>query len=642
MLGKALLIVESPAKAKTINKYLGSNFKVIATMGHIIDLPKKEFGVEVGSNIMPKYVVVDGREGVIKKLREEAKGAEKIYLGTDPDREGEAISWHIARVLGLSPALPCRVEFREITKDAITEAIKKPRQINTALVNAQQARRILDRFVGYMISPLLWDKIGGGLSAGRVQSAALRLICDREEEIRNFKPEEYWTIEAVFTDPKSGKNFTAKLINYDGKKVSIPNRQEAEKIEKEIRGRQYKVTDVKKSERYKNPPEAFTTSTMQQEASKRLGFSAKKTMMIAQQLYEGVEIAGEGLVGLITYMRTDSTRVSDKAKEEARKYIESKFGKEYIGKDRAVKKKDNIQDAHEAIRPTSVERTPEKVKGSLTPEQYKLYKLIWERFMASRMAPAVYDTVTADIKSQDGKVQFRATGSTQKFPGFEVIYKDLTSKAKAEEEGEKEDREEERELPALTAGQEAKLTDVIPKQHFTQPPARYSEATLVKTLDEKGIGRPSTYATIIETLYERRYVEKEKGKLRPTPIGEAVLQFLKKYFPDIVDIKFTAEMELSLDNIEAGKVNWEELVKDFYHSLDSRIKETRKQADKVAVGDETCDKCGKPMVIRNGKFGTFLACSGYPDCKNTKPIPGSNGSPKKNRKKKYGRKSKMV
>lgn len=622
-MSKSLVIVESPAKARTISKYLGTGFKVVATMGHIIDLPEDELGIDIERNFKPQYVTIKGKKAVIDNIKKEARNADNVYLATDPDREGEAISWHLARVLNLPANLPCRIEFHEVTKDAVLASLRTPRQIDMNLVNAQQARRILDRLVGYMISPILWEKVKGAkssLSAGRVQSAALKLICDRENEIRDFTPEEYWTVEAELLDGNTQMSFRAKLHSKNGNKVSIRNKEEADEIINELQDKDFVVVEVKKGGKRRNPPEPFTTSTLQQEAARKLGFTAKKTMQIAQQLYEGLDIKGEGTVGLITYMRTDSARVSEQAKEEAARYIKDKYGEEYTSNLTVRQKQNkNIQDAHEAIRPTSVYRTPDKVKDSLTFDQYRLYKLIWERFVASRMAPAIYDTITVDIKA--GDYIFRAAGSNVKFKGFETIYV----------EGHDDEKEkEEIVLPDLVKGQKLVPSKIIPQQHFTQPPPRYTEATLVKTLEEKGIGRPSTYARIIDTILQRGYVEKEKGKFKPTRLGEVVTELLKKHFADIVDIRFTAEMEERLDRIETGKENWHKVVADFYHPFEEKIKLAKTEISKVeAKGyeetDEICEVCGKKMVIKKGKYGKFLSCSGYPECKNAKPLKQDTG-----------------
>ncbi|MGB9813207.1 MAG: type I DNA topoisomerase [Thermovenabulum sp.] len=618
---KSLIIVESPAKAKTISKFLGKNFKVAASMGHVRDLPKSQLGIDIDEGFEPKYITIRGKGSIIDNLKKEAAKVDKIYLATDPDREGEAISWHLAQLLGIPQDLPCRVEFHEITKNAVTNSIKSPRTINKNLVDAQQARRVLDRLVGYMISPILWKKIKKGLSAGRVQSVAVRLICDRENEIRNFIPEEYWTIEAELLEKNTNTLFTAKLFSKKDEKISIKNKEQADAIVKDLQGEKFVILDVKKGERKRNPSPPFTTSTMQQEASRKLGFTAKKTMMIAQQLYEGLDIKGEGTVGLVTYIRTDSTRISEQAQEEARRYISENYGKDYIN-DSPIqqKQKKNVQDAHEAIRPTSVYRTPERIKDSLTDDQYKLYKLIWERFLASQMSPALYDSVTVDIKA--GEYIFKATGSHMKFKGFMVVY--------IEGADEEQEREESM-LPDLIEGQEVVLKGITPEQHFTQPPPRYTEAMLVKTLEEKGIGRPSTYAPIIDTITKRGYVEKEKGRFKPTELGEIVTELLKEYFSDIVDVGFTAEMEEQLDKIETGNEDWRKIVENFYVPFEEKLKIAEKEIGKIDLKedeetDEVCELCGRKMVIKKGRYGKFLACSGFPECKNTKPLVGDTGA----------------
>lgn len=618
---KSLIIVESPAKAKTISKFLGKNFKVAASMGHVRDLPKSQLGIDIDEGFEPKYITIRGKGFIIDNLKKEAAKVDKIYLATDPDREGEAISWHLAQLLGIPQDLPCRVEFHEITKNAVTNSIKSPRTINKNLVDAQQARRVLDRLVGYMISPILWKKIKKGLSAGRVQSVAVRLICDRENEIRNFIPEEYWTIEAELLEKNTNTLFTAKLFSKKDEKISIKNKEQADAIVKDLQGEKFVILDVKKGERKRNPSPPFTTSTMQQEASRKLGFTAKKTMMIAQQLYEGLDIKGEGTVGLVTYIRTDSTRISEQAQEEARRYISENYGKDYIN-DSPIqqKQKKNVQDAHEAIRPTSVYRTPERIKDSLTDDQYKLYKLIWERFLASQMSPALYDSVTVDIKA--GEYIFKATGSHMKFKGFMVVY--------IEGADEEQEREESM-LPDLIEGQEVVLKGITPEQHFTQPPPRYTEAMLVKTLEEKGIGRPSTYAPIIDTITKRGYVEKEKGRFKPTELGEIVTELLKEYFSDIVDVGFTAEMEEQLDKIETGDEDWRKIVENFYVPFEEKLKIAEKEIGKIDLKedeetDEVCELCGRKMVIKKGRYGKFLACSGFPECKNAKPLVEDTGA----------------
>jgi len=611
-MAKSLIIVESPAKAKTLSKYLGKKYKIAASMGHVKDLPKSQLGIDIESNFEPKYITIRGKGELLNNLKKEAAKAENVLLATDPDREGEAISWHLASTLGLPEDKACRIEFHEITKDAVLESLKHPRKINMDLVEAQQTRRILDRLVGYKISPILWKKLKGGLSAGRVQSVAVRIICDREKEIRDFVPKEYWTIDADLTDGDS--NLKARLHSKNDDKIEIDNKQQVDKILREIENEQFQVVEVKKGNRKRTPSPPFTTSSMQQEAARKLGFTAKKTMMIAQQLYEGLDIKGEGTVGLITYMRTDSTRVSEQAKREAVAYIESNFGKDYVGKgDQQRKNTKNIQDAHEGIRPTSVFRTPEKVKDSLTKDQYMLYKLIWERFVSSQMASAMYDTISVKIKA--GQYNFTVSGSTIKFPGFMLIYT---------EGSDEETEKEENQLPDLTEGQTLKLLKLLPEQHFTQPPPRYTEAMLVKVLEEKGIGRPSTYAPTIDIIQKRGYVEKEKGRFKPTELGEIVVQILQEFFSDIVDIDFTAEMEEQLDKIESGQQNRQDLLKSFYASFSEQVKIAEQELEKIKIedeiSDEKCELCGRNMVIKRGRYGKFLACPGFPECKNTKPL----------------------
>ncbi|HHX23634.1 MAG TPA: type I DNA topoisomerase [Thermoanaerobacterales bacterium] len=612
-MAKSLIIVESPAKAKTLSKYLGRNYKIEASMGHVKDLPKSQLGINVESGFSPKYITIRGKGPLLNKLKKEAAKVDRILLATDPDREGEAISWHLANALGVSEEKPCRVEFHEITKNAVLESIKHPRTINIDLVEAQQARRILDRLVGYKISPILWRKVKWGLSAGRVQSVAVRIICDREKEIREFVPKEYWTIDVELKDTKTDTKVKARLHLKDNKKITIDDKNQANAILEKIKKEIFKVDKVKRSQRKRSPAPTFTTSTMQQEAARKLGFTAKKTMMVAQQLYEGLDIKGEGTVGLITYMRTDSTRISEQAQKEAKEFIKNNHGKDYIGSSIKQKNKKNIQDAHEGIRPTSVFRNPENIKDSITKDQYKLYKLIWKRFISSQMAPAIYDTVSVDIKA--GEYIFRVTGSTIKFPGFMIVYTEGT-----DDEADNEDSQ----LPELKEGQILKLIKPIPEQHFTQPSPRYTEAMLVKVLEEKGIGRPSTYAPTIDVIQKRGYVEKEKGRFKPTELGEIVVEILQDYFSDIVDIDFTAAMEEQLDKIESGSENRLKVLQSFYSSFENKLKIAEKEIEKVKiedeVSDEKCEFCGRNMVIKRGGYGRFLACPGFPDCKNTKPI----------------------
>jgi len=611
----SLVIVESPAKAKTIKKYLGSKYIVKASMGHVRDLPKSQLGVDVDKQYEPKYITVRGKGEVLKELRDAKKKVKRVYLAADPDREGEAIAWHLAHSLNLPLDGECRVVFNEITKQAVKEAFKHPRKINMDLVNAQQARRILDRLVGYGISPLLWKKVKKGLSAGRVQSVAVKLILDREKEIRQFQPEEYWTVTAVLLS--GNEAFEAKFHGYGNKKVELKSKADVEALLDKIKGKRFVVQEVKASERKRNPSPPFITSTLQQEAARKLHFRAQKTMSIAQQLYEGVDIGKEGTIGLITYMRTDSTRVSETAQQEARAYIEEKFGRSYLpAKPRSHKKKAGAQDAHEAIRPTSVERTPDQLKNVLSRDQYRLYKLIWERFVASQMAAAVFDAVSADIMA--GEALFRATGSKIKFPGFMKVYvegNDDTGNSKKESESF---------LPPLEKGQMLKKKSLTPKQHFTQPPPRYSEATLVKELEEKGIGRPSTYAPTLETIQKRGYVMLKDKRFVPSELGEIVIELIEEFFPDILNVEFTANMEGDLDLIEEGKADWIQILDRFYRPFKDRLSVAEKEMAQVEwedeVSDEVCEKCGSPMVYKFGRFGKFLACSAFPDCRNTKAI----------------------
>lgn len=619
---KPLLIVESPAKAKTIEKFLGRRYHVEASMGHVRDLPKSQLGISVDNGFEPKYITIRGKGPVVKKLRDQAAKASKVYLATDPDREGEAISWHLAHLLKLKEDEPVRVVFNEITKEAVERAVKEPRNIDNTLVDAQQARRLLDRLVGYSLSPLLWRKVRKGLSAGRVQSVAVKLICDREAEIEAFIPEEYWSITAdLSTQAEKRLIFSAKYHGSAEEKKELKNEDSVNRILADIHDAQYVVTRVEKKERKRNPALAFTTSTLQQEASRKLGFNVRKTMRISQQLYEGLAIKGEGNVGLITYIRTDSTRLSDTAVNEAQEYIKERFGVKYSTPRKGGKAKEGAQDAHEAIRPSRALRTPDQIKGDLSRDQYRLYKLIWERFIASQMSPAILDTVSVDITA-NGHV-FRASGSTIKFPGFRKVY------IEGRDDGVDEDKENI--LPDLEKGQVLALHQITPKQHFTQPPARYTEATLVKELEEKGIGRPSTYAPIIDTIIQRGYVAFVDKKLEPTELGLVVNEMLEEHFPKIVDVRFTAELEKKLDKIEEGQSEWKRILEDFY----GPFAEDLVQADKVIeevdladeVTDEVCEKCGKPMVIKHGRFGPFLACSGFPDCRNTRPMLEKVGVP---------------
>ncbi|EOU1776733.1 type I DNA topoisomerase [Clostridium perfringens] len=609
-MGQKLVIVESPAKAKTIEKYLGKNYVVEASMGHVRDLPKSQLGVDIENEYNPKYITIRGKGELLSKLRKLAKKSDKIYLATDPDREGEAISWHLANVLKIDENENCRIEFNEITKDAVKNSIKHPRKINCNLVDAQQARRVLDRLVGYEISPLLWRNVKWGLSAGRVQSAALKLICDREEEIKKFNPEEYWTVDVKLK--KGKKSFPVKLTTKNKKKIEIKNKEQADQIIDELKENEYIVSKIKKGTKNKNPLAPFTTSTLQQEASKKLNFMTKKTMSVAQQLYEGVEVKKFGTVGLITYMRTDSVRISKEAQEKALNFIDETYGKEYVPEEpRVYKGKKNIQDAHEAIRPTYVEITPEIAKANLSNDQYKLYALIWKRFIASQMATCVLNTNSLEIKN--GNYTLRASGSTIKFDGFMKVYEYILG-----------EEEESVLLPELEENEVLKEESIEGKQHFTQPPARYSEAAFVKLLEEKGIGRPSTYVPTISTLISRKYVDREKKILIPTELGFIVNDILSNYFKQIVDTDFTAEMEVKLDNVEAGKESWTHIVDEFFTPLKEDIEKAEKEISKVIIEDKVsdvpCDKCGRLMVIKHGRFGDFLACPGYPECQNTKPI----------------------
>ena len=609
-MGQKLVIVESPAKAKTIEKYLGKNYVVEASMGHVRDLPKSQLGVDIENEYNPKYITIRGKGELLSKLRKLAKKSDKIYLATDPDREGEAISWHLANVLKIDENENCRIEFNEITKDAVKNSIKHPRKINCNLVDAQQARRVLDRLVGYEISPLLWRNVKWGLSAGRVQSAALKLICDREEEIKKFNPEEYWTVDVKLK--KGKKSFPVKLTTKNKKKIEIKNKEQADQIIAELKENEYIVSKIKKGTKNKNPLAPFTTSTLQQEASKKLNFMTKKTMSVAQQLYEGVEVKKFGTVGLITYMRTDSVRISKEAQEKALNFIDETYGKEYVPEEpRVYKGKKNIQDAHEAIRPTYVEITPEIAKANLSNDQYKLYALIWKRFIASQMATCILNTNSLEIKN--GDYTLRASGSTIKFDGFMKVYEYILG-----------EEEESVLLPELEENEVLKEESIEGKQHFTQPPARYSEAAFVKLLEEKGIGRPSTYVPTISTLISRKYVDREKKILIPTELGFIVNDILSNYFKQIVDTDFTAEMEVKLDNVEAGKESWTHIVDEFFTPLKEDIEKAEKEISKVIIEDKVsdvpCDKCGRLMVIKHGRFGDFLACPGYPECQNTKPI----------------------
>lgn len=611
-MGQRLVIVESPAKAKTIKKYLGKNYVVEASMGHIRDLPKSQLGVDIENNYEPKYITIRGKGELLDKIKKQAKKCERVYLATDPDREGEAISWHLAKILKIEADEECRIEFNEITKTAVKNAIKSPRKVDENVFNAQQARRVLDRLVGYEISPILWRKVKWGLSAGRVQSVALRIICDREKEVREFIPEEYWTVEAKVSKDGEAKGFVIKLHSSSGKKVVINNEEEANTIIKSIGNGEFTVKEIKETTKTKNPLPPFTTSTLQQDAYRKINFSTKKTMATAQQLYEGIEVKGYGTVGLITYMRTDSVRISDEAQEAACNFIKTTYGEEYSPKTKKVYKgKKGAQDAHEAIRPTNVQITPEVAKESLSNDQYKLYTLIWNRFVASQMESALIDSTTINI--ENGGYIFKASGYKFKFDGFTKVYA-----------AENEDDDENTKLPILESGEVLISRDIIGKQHFTQPPARFSEASLVKTLEENGIGRPSTYAPTISTLLGRQYVEREKKVLLPTELGFIVNKIVSEYFKQIVDIEFTAEMESKLDSVEEGQAQWKNVIAEFFGPLKEAINIAEKEIAKVTIEDKVsevpCDKCGKMMVIKKGRFGDFLACPGYPECKNTKTM----------------------
>lgn len=611
-----LVILESPSKAKTVKKYLGAGYDVIASTGHIIDLPKSKLGVDVENDFTPQYVNMKDKSDVIKELKKHAKSSETIYLATDPDREGEAIAWHLSHLLNISENAPVRVTFNEITKSGVQYGMSHPRTINTNVVDAQQARRVLDRIVGYKLSPFLWKKVRRGLSAGRVQSVAVRIIVDRENEIRSFKTQEYWSIDAKLLAASSKKAFAAKLTEVDGQKAEIADKAQADDILKRLENAEYVVSALKRSQRKKQPAPPFTTSTLQQEASRRLSFQARRTMKAAQELYEGVDVEGVGAVGLITYMRTDSLRISDEAKTAAAGLIKELYGAEYLPETpRNFKSKNNAQDAHEAIRPTDVTLTPEKVKSSLSGDQYKLYRLIWERFMASQMQNAVMDTVSADITAAG--CLFKASGYSVKFDGFTKLY---------EESREGEDSQSGM-LPKLDKGEKLKPEEVLGHQHFTQPPARYNEASLIKTLEENGIGRPSTYAPTISTILDRHYVERETGnQLKPTALGEVITELLKDHFNNIVDVKFTAKMESDLDDIENGERNWVDTMRRFYGGFSKTLEKAEQDMEgkRVKVPDEqtdiVCEECGKPMVIKIGPYGKFLGCSGFPDCKFTKKI----------------------
>lgn len=611
-MARYLVIVESPAKVKTIKKFLGSNYVVTASNGHVRDLPKSQLGIDVEHDFEPKYITIRGKGDILANLRKEVKKADKVYLATDPDREGEAISWHLCKALKLEDKKTYRISFNEITKNAVKASLKNAREIDMDLVDAQQARRILDRIVGYKISPLLWAKVKRGLSAGRVQSVALRIIADREEEIDMFIPEEYWTLDANLKVSGEKKLLTAKFYGTEKEKMTIRSREELEKIKNELEHADYSVEDIKKGERSKKAPVPFTTSTLQQEASKALNFATSKTMRIAQQLYEGIDIKGNGTVGLITYLRTDSTRVSEEADANVRQFIEEKYGMEFVAEgDAKASDSKKIQDAHEAIRPTDVERTPAAVKDSLTRDQFRLYQLIWKRFVASRMQPAKYETTSVKIAA--GKYRFTVAASRIAFEGFRTVYVEAG-----------EEKEENNVLlKSLDKNSVLKKESFDCKQHFTQPPAHYTEASLVKTLEELGIGRPSTYAPTISTIINRRYVAKENKNLYITEIGEVVNSMMKQSFPSIVDVNFTANMESLLDGVAEGKVKWKTIIENFYPDIDQAVQLAEKELESVKIEDEVtdviCEQCGRNMVIKYGPHGKFLACPGFPECRNTKP-----------------------
>ena len=615
-----LVIVESPAKVKTIKKFLGKNYEVAASNGHVRDLPKSSMGIDMDNDYEPKYITIRGKGDILANLRKKVKKADKVYLATDPDREGEAISWHLAAALKLDPKKTQRITFNEITKNAVKESLKHPREIDTNLVDAQQTRRILDRMVGYSISPLLWQKVKRGLSAGRVQSVALRLICDREEEINAFVPQEYWTLDAEFEVEGAKKPLVAKFYGDRNGKLDINSEDELNKITKALDGASYQVDEVKKGERTKKNPKPFTTSTLQQEASKALNFPIAKTMRIAQQLYEGVEIKGQGTVGIITYLRTDSVRISDEAKASAKDYIASQYGEAYVGdKTPVAKNNGNVQDAHEAIRPTDITRTPVMVKDSLSRDQFRLYQLIWKRFVASQMSSAVYETTT--VKIAGGDYIFSVAASKLSFDGFMSVYVDSDDEKEASNTLIKD----------IEKNTKLNFKEFDGKQHFTQPPAHFTEASLVKTLEELGIGKPSTYSPTISTILARRYITKENRNLYVTELGEVVNDIMIKSFPSIVDINFTANIEMLLDSIEEGNTQWKTVVSNFYPDLEAAVKVAVKDLDKVTIADEEsdeiCELCGRKMVIKYGAFGKFLACPGFPDCKNAKPYLEKIGVP---------------
>ena len=639
-MARPLIIVESPTKARTIKKFLPGRYAVKASVGHVRDLPKSTLGVDVDHGFIPKYLTIKGKGEIIKELRSAVKSASEVYLATDPDREGESIAWHLAELLKLQE--PKRIELHEITKDATTAALAHPHPINIPLVNAQQARRILDRLVGYKISPLLWAKLRGGLSAGRVQSVAVRLIVDREREIGAFVPKEYWSITAQLTpqggDLSSGHAFPAEFHSRDGEKIEIGSKDAADEIVDAVRPGAWRVANIRQREQRRNPAPPFTTSTLQQEASRRLRIRVRRVMQIAQMLYEGVDLGAEGTVGLITYMRTDSTRIADSAREQAQAFIQGTYGREYVGPHRTHRLREGAQDAHEAIRPTSVERTPERMAAFLKRDELRLYTLIWERFVASGMAAAIYDQTTVDCEVSGGghKYLFRSTGSVLKFPGFTAVYEEATDEATAAKAVQKNGKASGKPrviLPVLAADQRLSLQSVDPKQHFTEPPPRYTEATLVRALEENGVGRPSTYSTIVETIQARGYVEQMERRFHPTEIGFAVNDLLVEHFPDVVDVNFTAAMEKRLDRVEEADGDWEptrKLLSEFYTKFKHELDEAEKKLPKLEIRDEPtdeiCPNCGRPMVIKTGRFGRFISCTGYPECKTTRPILKDTGA----------------
>ncbi len=615
-----LVIVESPAKAKTIKQYLGKSYSVMASFGHVRDLPKSQMSIDLEGDFQPKYITIRGKGDLLSKLKKAAKESKKIYLATDPDREGEAISWHLASLLDIDETEKCRITFNEITKTAVKNAITAPRAIDKDLVDAQQARRVLDRIVGYSISPILWKKVKKGLSAGRVQSVTCKLICDREKEIEAFVPEEYWLLDAHLKEQKTGKSFVAEFYGKKGKKMKLSDQAVVNRVLEDLKSASFSVESVKTGEKKRHPAPPFITSTLQQEASRKLGFTVKRTMMAAQNLYEGIAVPGHGTVGLITYMRTDSLRISNEAIAEARAYIGAEFGKEFLpSAARVYKTKSTAQDAHEAIRPTVLELTPASLKGVLTPDMYKLYKLIWERFVACQMESAVYNTVQADIAA--GDYLFKASGRQLKFKGFTVLY------VEGSDDGEEEKNAK---LPPLSDGDQLSTEKLDSSQHFTQPPPRYTEATLIKTLEEKGIGRPSTYAPTITTITARGYVSRDKKQFVPTELGKVVTEIMSEHFSDIVDVAFTANMEQSLDAIEEGDADWVNLLREFYKPFSEKVQKAEKQLEKVKIADEVsdviCEKCGRNMVYKMGRFGKFLACPGFPECRNAKPITKETGA----------------